>query len=1110
MTNISHQLNSLAGHQNFTANWAAQLEEHLTNYVVTIVGTMLEYKGLDNNWLGTVTHHIKGAEATFCYLCSKVELLCHSVRMIEDGVASEGNRKATAIIQQDTEELSEHVSEIDKGLCQSLSDCNHFNVEFPKFSKMIDHNHNCTEENHDNLERLSDSHWAMQEKNNVLFEKQESRMEKLKDKLQVENCTIKDLAQEVQLQRSNILHLQGQVEHLLQAYVSQIVSDPVLQTTTRRSQSVLSTTSQAISEDCCSFHSYESNEDNIGRTMRKVYVAEPVLDISETPLPGAAALTSRTSNNARDAASEAQFCASNQRNTSTPPRRSYNFSTSSVIQNFKPKNLPKFDKKVNVHMFLWLYNNSMYGADKAMKNAAIFNCLNSENQTIIMPRLLEQGWTYKNISRALIAEFGSKEALFCQKMEFTKGKIKKGESLIDFSERFYLKAQTLVSIGAATFVDVKGSLLNYVRPNRELSIALKSRIYGARTVPELMHHLGSFKEQFKFPFPDYKKATLSFSKKPKGKTWEKDLLKKSTIVATPSTNSTAINCTCYKCGQLGHLSWDFKQLKAYVQHLGQEDSKEDKPVDKDKDQEEDGDESKKLLSSQVEEKTLTASSSRPSLSIDPDPKIPDCNVGLLDQEACPKRYLPDKEEINKDLLHRVLAINTVTRKQAICTESIPSKEAVDTISIPYAEQLSMPYTKVTHKSDSVNKLSQLLRLVQVSTNLDTLKSLKPNLTTALESFLAQFKGLDIHKVTKITSPYYGEQHNCTYIELVVHKLWVRAILDSGALGNIVSTNIVKKLKLAPDLDYNEKFGRTGPDKTKALRAYSSLPLCFGKLVVTAPAIVLHNESYDILIGTSFMATYGTIINHQNSTFSILGHSVPMFYHSDGPRDLPTKKIHYINMEYADGDMPVVYTLRQRKIKALPLATKEYKGILLYSSSEFSIPTGSQVIHNTGLSLSFPKGMHCEVYGLHNGLQLEPWILPGIVMSSSEEILVLLGNILDKSLRVKKHQLLGYMKLEENSSLMDVTPFGKFSEFALPCNQLSVLLLILCESLNGLTEDQKDQAIWLFEKCKDVFAENDQDLGKALGVKHVLDTQGAAPICSRPIRCSLANQAIVNK
>ncbi|KAJ9076397.1 hypothetical protein DSO57_1026679 [Entomophthora muscae] len=44
---------------------------------------------------------------------------------------------------------------------------------------------------------------------------------------------------------------------------------------------------------------------------------------------------------------------------------------------------------------------------------------------------------------------------------------------------------------------------------------------------------------------------------------------------------------------------------------------------------------------------------------------------------------------------------------------MPSKEAVDTISIPYVEQLCMSYAEVTHESDSVKKLSQLLRSVQV-------------------------------------------------------------------------------------------------------------------------------------------------------------------------------------------------------------------------------------------------------------------------------------------------------------------------------------------------------------------------------------------------------------
>ncbi|KAJ9088039.1 hypothetical protein DSO57_1027048 [Entomophthora muscae] len=36
---------------------------------------------------------------------------------------------------------------------------------------------------------------------------------------------------------------------------------------------------------------------------------------------------------------------------------------------FKPANLLRFDRK-NIAMFLWLYQNSMYGADKAMKDTA--------------------------------------------------------------------------------------------------------------------------------------------------------------------------------------------------------------------------------------------------------------------------------------------------------------------------------------------------------------------------------------------------------------------------------------------------------------------------------------------------------------------------------------------------------------------------------------------------------------------------------------------------------------------------------------------------------------------------------------------------------------------
>ena len=99
-------------------------------------------------------------------------------------------------------------------------------------------------------------------------------------------------------------------------------------------------------------------------------MAEAVLD-SGNPL----ATPEQTHLQERDAESDARFRASER--PCSPPRRSFQ-NTSHVIPNFKPVNLPKFDRRSNVTMFLRLYGNTMYGTDNAMKNSAIFNCLDAE------------------------------------------------------------------------------------------------------------------------------------------------------------------------------------------------------------------------------------------------------------------------------------------------------------------------------------------------------------------------------------------------------------------------------------------------------------------------------------------------------------------------------------------------------------------------------------------------------------------------------------------------------------------------------------------------------------------------------------------------------------
>ncbi|KAJ9059446.1 hypothetical protein DSO57_1002025 [Entomophthora muscae] len=136
----------------------------------------------------------------------------------------------------------------------------------------------------------------------------------------------------------------------------------------------------------------------------------------------------------------------------------------------------------------------------------------------------------------------------------------------EFADRFYLEAQTLISLKAASFIDVKSSLLNAVQPNKNLFLALKSGIYGAHNVSDLIFQLLTFKDDFEVSMPSGPRSFQDNRNKPsfpdKPKTGES-----STTQGTAGTNN---NRTCYKCGKLGHMSRDCKQPAPKVHHLGAE------------------------------------------------------------------------------------------------------------------------------------------------------------------------------------------------------------------------------------------------------------------------------------------------------------------------------------------------------------------------------------------------------------------------------------------------------------------------------------------------------------------------------------------------------------
>ncbi|KAJ9076553.1 hypothetical protein DSO57_1024970 [Entomophthora muscae] len=180
-----------------------------------------------------------------------------------------------------------------------------------------------------------------------------------------------------------------------------------------------------------------------------------------------------------------------------------------------------------------------------------------------------------------------------------------------------------------------------------------------------------------------------------------------------------------------------------------------------------------------------------------------------------------------------------------CYKDQASQEDTKEVSKPYACQLldNTPDTEHQRSGDAI-----LLRGVNVAIPMETMKDHHPELCDSIVKFLNTANNLDIHLVNKVGSSY----SECTYADFLVNKLKVQAIIDTRAPINIVSSKLVRQMGLAPDIDYNKQYSTAGLDFTTAQGAYSALPLHFGSLVVSAPAIVIPNENYDILIGTLFM------------------------------------------------------------------------------------------------------------------------------------------------------------------------------------------------------------------------------------------------------------------
>ncbi|KAJ9070384.1 hypothetical protein DSO57_1008680 [Entomophthora muscae] len=75
-----------------------------------------------------------------------------------------------------------------------------------------------------------------------------------------------------------------------------------------------------------------------------------------------------------------------------------------------------------------------------------------------------------------------------------------------------------------------------------------------------------------------------------------------------------------------------------------------------------------------------------------------------DNQEASDLFLPNPEEVEEDLLHKVLAVNALTRTQILRQKDNSPETAKEVISLPYAEHLVASNTAFTHESDSAKRL----------------------------------------------------------------------------------------------------------------------------------------------------------------------------------------------------------------------------------------------------------------------------------------------------------------------------------------------------------------------------------------------------------------------
>ncbi|KAJ9080549.1 hypothetical protein DSO57_1023690 [Entomophthora muscae] len=188
---------------------------------------------------------------------------------------------------------------------------------------------------------------------------------------------------------------------------------------------------------------------------------------------------------------------------------------------------------------------SMYGANDQDKATTLLNQLDTASTDLIIPHIPKHNWSYAAAKSALLYEFGSIAWVTKRKNEFLMISFKKDETIADFADRFYLKAQILTSSGSLTVHNAHIALRAAVKPYEALYQTLLPAFQDNCTLDGMVRFLRQCSDTFgppntgpkSRPVPNYPGC-----------------------LEAPANNNNSVpksdiaKVVCHRCNQKGHYA----------------------------------------------------------------------------------------------------------------------------------------------------------------------------------------------------------------------------------------------------------------------------------------------------------------------------------------------------------------------------------------------------------------------------------------------------------------------------------------------------------------------------------------------------------------------------